>query len=205
MKLSTVQASLARKALATLENDDAFAHPMSTIARVLGEAGASEVRQREAEYQQFNKDLAGDTALLSPDAAAYWADWQKMYRSGQRFHAAGSGTTYPKWEKAVSRMCEALDESFDARVPDNEKEKFLIYDAQRMDAGNWDDRWHACVDFFPPVLRRELLGDGRVSNPKGRAQREVLNGLLNPVSAPPVATPSASSARLRKLVQRLDQ
>lgn len=203
MALTPLQVASAQIALKALEQDPEFAHPVATIIRIAGEEVAEAIRAREAEYREYNGDVSGDTAMLSAEAAGYWADWQKMYREGKRFHAKGSGMIYPKWEKKISLMCEALDESFEARVPDNEKAKFQVYDPQRMDAGNWDDRWDACVDLFPPVLRREFLGDARVSNPKGKAQHEILSGMIAPIPAPVLPTQQSKKVDLRELARRL--
>lgn len=170
--MNELQLAAARLMLRALERAPDQSITAANLKSCLTHGVIQRVVDREAEYRSFNKDMNSNGACLSADAAAYWSDAEKMLRAGTLAHALGSR----RREKAVSLACERLNESFAARVPVADRGKFLVHDLD--DPNAWDDRWHACVDFLPPLLRPEFIEAPRIENARARAQFDVLSELL---------------------------
>ena len=198
--MNDLQRASARVMLCALTDHPEVTFNLADVRRQLGGDVADKVKERADEYRQFNRDMKAGGGDLSPDAAGFWTDTKKMLAFGNRVHADGwRGAAATK----LTRMCERLEESFEARVPDVEKGKFIVYDPKRMDGGNWDERWHACRDWKPPLLREELIEGKPLANPRRQALIEVLTGIVEP---PAITDPGTSSrgAVLRAMVRRDD-
>ena len=197
MILTEVERATLRLALAALEEDVTATLPMATLNAILGRDWASRVTERRAEFVKANRSMSGGSSLLSASAQNYWADARSVLAYGRLVLSMGSR----KAEKVLSSKCEALDESFSARVHPSERGCFLIHD---LNGSNWDDRWHACVDFNFPILRVELMGQTVVANPLREAQMEGLAEVLSPpiVDAPFTSSSSVSRKHLIELARR---
>jgi len=174
--LSDVRRAAIERALKTLEAKPKYVHPMALITRVAGDDAAKEVTELAKEYREANKDAKENGgALLSDEAADYWQEAQGVLRYA-KIALAGNDPNFRK-EKSLARKCERLEESFDARVPDSDKRKFVQYDPQSLEAQ--DDRWNWTVDGVFPLLSPQFNESVPVENPVGEAQRVVLMGLLD--------------------------
>lgn len=175
MDLTEVQIAGLALALGTLDAKPEYKNPLSLIRRIGGPEVVGEIKEVLAEYKAANLiSLSGGVALLSASAADYWQEARGVLSYGRLVLSMGSR----KSEKTLGRKCEALDESFEARVAPNERGMFLIHE---LEGGNWDDRWHACIDFNFPLLRRDLGGATAYANPMSEAQRAVIGALVHPV------------------------
>ena len=175
MELDEVQIAGLARALATLEAIPDYEHPMALLRRLGGSEVVEAINILRTEYVAANKVAkSGGVALLSADAAEYWQEAQGVLAYGRLVMSMGSRAA----EKALSRKCEALEESFTARVPLTEQGRFLVHD---INGGNWDDRWHSTVDFSFPLLRPDLGGGLAYQQPMAEAQRTVLSAIVRPV------------------------
>lgn len=192
MDLTEVQIAGLTRALGTLDAEPDYQHPLSLIRRIGGPEVVAEIKDVAAEYKAANLvSLTSGVTLLSASAADYWHEARGVLSYGRLVLSMGSR----KAEKVLGRKCEALDESFEARVAPNERGMFLIHE---LEGGNWDDRWHACIDFNFPLLRRDLGGATAYKNPMSEAQRTVLGALVHPVVKREVR--EASVLRLRDML-----
>lgn len=173
MELTDVQRALLQRAAQTLLNQPDYAHPLKALAELSSRDVTEEIKRRRRMFVNANREVQDlGSALLSPEAALYWKDAQRVLAHGKLVLDRGSR----KMEKSHSLACEALEEHFDERVPDADRSKFVRYDPNRPDL--WDDRWHACVDWYFPLLRRDLQTAKAIANPMGKAQLDVLRELL---------------------------
>jgi hypothetical protein len=182
----------ARRLLRTLE-----AHPHEPlddrlIRNWLPSDLMGQIKARTVEYRAYNKEINVNPHLLSGDAAEYWRDCQAMLRFGRRVHADDKSATQAK---RLTLWCESLDESFEARVPREDQGKFMRHDL--TDPSSWDDRWHACRDFEPPLLRP--MSGNRIASPKASAQLDILRKLIDPTPEP---ANTAFADRVRKFLLR---
>lgn len=149
MELTNFQAAGVKLLLKKLMEDSDYAHPVPVIKRMAGAAIAERIREEHASLVNYNKMAKSNIPPLSADAMDYWSEARSVLAYGRLALSQGSRAA----EKALSRKCEALDESFARRVPDSEKGHFLIYDINDVGGKSWDDRWHFCVDGNFPLLR----------------------------------------------------
>lgn len=192
MELTNVQRALLQRAVQTLLDQPEYAHPLKALAELSSRDVTDEIKRRRGMYVSANREVEElGPALLSPEAALYWKEAQRVLAHGNLVLARGSR----KMEKSHSRACEALEERFDERVPNSDKPKFVRYDLNRPDL--WDDRWHACVDWYFPLLRQDLQTAKVIANPMGQAQLDVLRELL----AEPVA--SVDQTERQRLLERV--
>ena len=194
MTLNPVQRATLRIALSALEDNPDADLPTSDINAIIGPTWAAEIAARKSNYMEANAAASSLTGLLSSSAMDYWREARSVLSYGRLALSMGSR----KAELALSRKCEALEESFSQRVAPSEQGKFLIHD---ISGSNWDDRWHNCVDFYFPILRGELLGQTVVANPLRAAQCEVLADILRPDLNDPANI--AEAARLREAGKKL--
>lgn len=192
MKLTEVQVAGLAQALATLEATPDWKLPMSIIRRNGGDEVVDAINRLHGEYVNANKAATSPTAFLSASSVDYWQEARKVLAYGRLALSMGSRSA----EKQLGKKCEALDESFDARVPDEEKGAFQIHDIN--DPSTWDDRWHNCVDFNFPLLRESMLGGVPViDSPMRQAQLDVLSGIVHPIIV--LADPEEESARSERV------
>ena len=198
--LDNVQRAAIERALNKLNSSPNYSHKMAIIERVAGKAAAKEVADLTAEYRDANDQakLHG-CAMLSGEAADYWQEAQGVLSYGRLALSMGSRAA----EKALSRRCELLEESFAERVPEHEQRKFVIYDVQaewQNGAEGYDNRWDWTQDFRFPLLSPQFTDSLPVRNPVGEAQRVVLAGLLDP---PAPAEQAANVSRLESMLARI--
>lgn len=203
MTLTEVELATLQIALTALENDPDAKLPTTTINAIIGAEWAAEIVNRRKSFIEANKAAASGTGLLSGSAQDYWREARSVLSYGRLALSMGSR----KAEVTLSRKCEALDESFLQRVPLSEQGFFLIHD---IDGGNWDDRWHCCVDFYFPILRPELVGRTIMANPSRDALLEVLTEILRPAlgGAPSLAEADKlrqAGKKVRDLLDRLNR
>jgi predicted component of type VI protein secretion system len=198
MEITEENRILIAQLVQTLANDLEYNHSMATIKRIAGAEAARMIVEQRADLIQANKDAANNGgAALSAEAADYWEEAQKVLAYG-RLALSGNDRKHKK-NRALSQKCEKLAESFEARVPQNEKGKFITYDVCDPNTV-WDDRWHWTADHTFPILHPQFLHQsGRISNTKGEAQRIVLSSLLD-ANKPP--KPPSNADYLQQLVAR---
>ena len=173
MELTDVQRALLQRAIQTLLDQPEYAHSLKVLAETSSRDVTDEIKRRHSMYVSANREVEKlGPNILSPGAALYWKEAQRVLAYGNLVISRGSR----KMEKSHSKKCEALEERFDERVPDSDKPKFVRYDLDRPDL--WDDRWHACVDWYFPLLRHDLRSAKVVANPMGKAQLDVLHEIL---------------------------
>lgn len=184
-------------ALRPLEADPGFYHSAGVLRRHFSDEIIAAIKQEEAEAREFNKSIKeAALAMLSVDAAQYWADTQKLIARGKAAQAAGNQA----WVDRVNRDSERLDETFDERVPDADKPKFKTLDLQRH-AETWDPLWEY-IEFPAPLLHDQFRGRCGILNVRNHAQVNVLRGVARDDV---VLTPEeqdaarASALRLRRL------
>lgn len=195
--LNDVQRVAIQRALNTLASKPDYHHPAALIARIAGQKAVAEVAKLKSEFVAANKaakDHGG--AMLSASAADYWQEAQAALAYGRMVMANPSRGR----EIALSKKCEDLLAGFDGRVPDSEKGKFVQY--VDGDAGSWDDRWHATVDFFFPLLSSSFVTSVPIKNPQSEAQCIVLTGLLD---VPSEADRARNVSRLSDVLDRLSE
>jgi hypothetical protein len=168
-----LQRGAIRAALRPLELDPSFSHKGPVLARFLAKDILALIKAEEEEAREINKSAAESGLMLSPEASDYWEEVQKQINRGKRLQAAGAN---PKLEKDISLACEALAESFEARVPKGEQPKFKSLDPEGHKE-TYDERW-SYVEHEPPLLRDEFAVAFTIPNVKNHAQRNVLNDLL---------------------------
>lgn len=204
MELTEVERATLSLALSALESDPDATLPTAAINNILGLEWKGRIAEQRSVYVDANKASMSNAALLSSGAQDYWNEARRVLAYGRLVLSMGSR----KAEKTLSRKCEALDESFPARVPDREKSMFLISrHVFTLDPDDYDDRWAWTIDGEFPLLRREFLtGCTVVANPLREAQMDILAEVLAPATAiaPPTAS-SSSGSQLRDLVRRLEQ
>ncbi|WP_130752418.1 hypothetical protein [Sphingobium xenophagum] len=167
--MAEFQEARARMLLRKLVADENYTHPMSVIRRVAGQEIADRITAERDNLANYNKVAKANVPALSADAMHYWTEAQSVLAYGRLALSQGSRTA----ERALSRKCEALDESFANRVPDREKGHFLMYDIHDLDGKNWDDRWLSCIDFYFPLLR-EIGTSATITNTMRVAQINIL-------------------------------
>lgn len=190
--MNEYQLTAAAMLLVRLEAMPDRSHSAATLNGLLAPETVARIRRREAEFRDFNSSLRSDAGMLSGDAADYWNECKRMLAYGRLTHARGDRAM----ERALSVRCEKLDEGFAARVPRSEQGMFLIHE---LDGSNWDDRWHACMDHCPPILRPEFVSGAVPIDARREAQIEVLTDLVAP---PVIGRPPAWAANLLKLARR---
>lgn len=177
--LSDVQRAMVSRALKKLDADPTYVHPIAIIRDAAGVAAAREVTELTGEYREANKAAKENGgAMLSGEAADWWQDAQGVLAYGRLALSQGSRAA----EKRLSQKCERLAESFDARVPEQDKRKFVVYDVQAewaLGGDGYDDRWNWTVDHRFPLLDPQFQESIPVENPVGEAQRVILMGLLD--------------------------
>lgn len=168
-----LQLGAIRAALRPLDLDPSFSHKMPVLARFLDKDILAQIKADEEDARAINKSAVESGLMLSPEAALYWEEVQAQIKRGKRLQAEG---TNPKLEKDISLACEALAESFEARVPVGEQPKFkhLTWENHEQE---WDERW-SYVEHEPPLLRDEFSVAFTIPNVKNHAQRNVLSSLV---------------------------
>lgn len=169
MELTNFQAAGVKLLIKKLMDDPSYAHPMPVIKRLAGTVIAERIREERASLLEYNKLAKSNVPALSATAMDYWAEARAVLTYGRLALSQGSRTA----ERTLSRKCEALEESFAHRVPDQEKGHFLIHDIN--DGKSWDDRWHCCVDYNFPLLRDNHAPV--ISNVMREAQISILGSL----------------------------
>lgn len=174
MELTDFQAAGVKLLLKKLMEDPDYAHPVPAIKRLAGAAIAELIKEERASLANYNKIAKSNIPALSADAMDYWTEARSVLAYGRLAMSQGSRAA----EKALSRKCEALEESFASRVPDSEKGHFLIYDINDLNGKSWDDRWHFCVDGNFPLLR-DQGSLAIISDVMREAQLNVLSSFTN--------------------------
>ncbi len=168
MGLTKLQSAAIENALRTLEQRPDYSHSMALIRRVAGAVAVTAVRQLHKELVDANKAKT-HSIRLSADAHAYDLEVRQLIVQGKRAQSSGNRDV----ELRVSRMSERLEESFEERVPNEDRAKFLKSEG---DGQTWDDRWNY-MEFRPPLLRPEYMG-APFAHPMNVAQRTVLTELV---------------------------
>lgn len=173
--LTELHRAAARHALIPLQNDHEFFHKADVLKRTFPQSVLDAIRAEKKMADQYNKDAdeAGG-AILTPEAGAYWEDVQLLIKRGKAAQARGD----KKAEKEISLASERLLETFDERVTDHDKPKFVQLDAQRHDE-TWDDRW-SYIEFPAPLLDENLTSAHRIPSTANYAQRSILGTLGQP-------------------------
>lgn len=175
MAITPEQRETISVALDRLYADPAFELPIAAIRQILDRTWEKRVLAQRAEYVAANKMAANPAAMLSGSARDWWEEARQALAYGRLALSRGSRAS----EKALSRKCEKLDESFEARVPVQERGMFKFHDL--TDGPGWDDRWHCCMDFNFPLLREEFCSGPMFTNPMREAQISVLNDALGKI------------------------
>ncbi|MBM6577095.1 hypothetical protein KCP91_12000 [Microvirga sp. SRT01] len=198
--ITETQRALARLAISALEADPEFAHSLALLKTYFGAAVVDDIKTEDSNARNFNKTASANGAGLSPDAADYWAEVKRVIARGKRGQAKGCR----KIEKRVSIAAENCAESFDARVPDSEKGKFIRLDVRTIESfeKTWDDLW-SYVEHDPPLLRRELREASLIDHTMNHAQLQVLGSLLHEErSDEEQARTAEASRKLREIARR---
>lgn len=166
------QRDLLTAALEHLRSNAAEVFSIAAIREIMGQDGVNRVKERRGEYVAANKAASDLGSMLSADARGWWTEAQQTLAYGRLALSKGSRRA----EKALSRMCEKMEESFEARVSVRERGMFKIHN---LDGTEWDDRWHYCVDHSFPLLRDEVAAGPLIANTMREAQISVLSETLN--------------------------
>lgn len=172
-----IQRAAARQALVPLCNNATFSHKTALLRRTFGENIVLEIKKEEREAKEYNKAAKEQGgAILTPEAATYWDEVQKLIKRGMAAQEKGDQAAVDE----VNKASESLAASFDSRVPDHDKPKFKKLDQQRH-AETWDERW-SYVEHVPPLLCDEFSSAFRIENVSNHAQQIVLLALAQPPS-----------------------
>jgi hypothetical protein len=169
MILIDLQRAAIENALRTLEKNTSYQHPTAVILRIAGAEALHSIRQLRRELAAENKQYEGPAAL-SAEAQAYDREVRQLVLLGKRAQHSVNHAL----EMRVSQMSERLEESFEERVPEEDRPKFLKSEG---DDRTWDDRW-SYMEFRPPVLKSEFAGRP-IEHPMHAAQRIVLAELAS--------------------------
>ena len=193
--VTEIQRAAARLALIPLCEDATFAHPTQMLRRTFGDEVVKDIKRETAQAKEYNELAEGKGgAILTPEAATYWDEVQKLIRRGMAAQARGDQAA----EEAISREAENLASSFESRVPDQDKPKFKHHDILNS-AATWDERW-SYVEHDPPLLGEAFSSSFRTEKVANHAQQTVLFALAQPPADDElIEKMRASGLLLRKL------
>jgi len=193
--VTEIQRAAARLALIPLCEDATFAHPTQMLRRTFGDEVVKDIKRETAQAKEYNELAEGKGgAILTPEAATYWDEVQKLIRRGMAAQARGDQAA----EEAISREAENLASSFESRVPDQDKPKFKHHDILNS-AATWDERW-SYVEHDPPLLGEAFSSSFRIEKVANHAQQTVLFALAQPPADDElIEKMRASGLLLRKL------